>query len=187
MAYEKSIRDGTHPGMRSAAFFHPQGWIDAREDLSRLVRSLPPAWKAQEFFYQDAEPRYKTPLPSEDRVIHALHGGLGARRRRQLDQGIEHFLHAEIVDRRAEEYGRLTAGKESFQIERMRSAVDQLHFHLQLLDLAREHLGQLSQTRTGQSRPSSLAAAAHAGEPDTGGDRSGAGARPHSRSGEASA
>jgi hypothetical protein len=77
IAYEKSIRDGTHPGMRTAAFFHPQGWIDAREDLSHAVRSLPPRWKGEQFFYRDDEPRYKTPVPTEDRIVHALNQGLG--------------------------------------------------------------------------------------------------------------
>ena len=35
----------------------------------------------------------------------------GPRRRRQVDERVEHFLHAEVVDRRAEEHRRLLAGE----------------------------------------------------------------------------
>jgi hypothetical protein len=77
MAYEKSIVDGTHPGMRTAAVFHPQGWVDARDELSRLGHSLPTGWKMAEFFYQDENTKYKTQIPSEELVIKELNRGLG--------------------------------------------------------------------------------------------------------------
>ncbi len=49
---------------------------------------------------------------------HALHGGLGARRRRKLDQRVEHLPHTEIVDGGAEENRRLPAGEEGLTVER---------------------------------------------------------------------
>ena len=42
---------------------------------------------------------------------HALDRGAVARRRRQVDQRVEHLAHAEVVDRRAEEHRRLLAGE----------------------------------------------------------------------------
>ena len=42
------------------------------------------------------------------------------RRRRQVDQGVEHLAHAEVVDRRAEEHRRLPAGEEGVAVERRR-------------------------------------------------------------------
>src|SRR3546814_18347834 len=51
----------------------------------------------------------------------ACAGGMSARCRCVCSEKIEQQLHAEVVDRRAEEHRRLLAGKISRFIERMRS------------------------------------------------------------------
>jgi hypothetical protein len=68
------------------------------------------------------------------------HGGVASRGRGPVQQRIEDLAHAEVVDGRTEEHRRLHAGQEFFQVERMRGAMHQFHFHLQLFDFQREHL-----------------------------------------------
>ncbi len=77
LAYEKSILDGTHPGMRQAALFHVSGWVDARPRLDGLARGLPAGWKAARHFYSDNNPKFKTPQPNEKNLLAALNGGAG--------------------------------------------------------------------------------------------------------------
>ena len=77
IAYETSILNGTHPGLRTAAMFHVDGWIDAREDLSRMARSLPPGWKAERFLYQDGNRAFRTPAPTAAAVTSAFNRGVG--------------------------------------------------------------------------------------------------------------
>jgi hypothetical protein len=77
MAYEKSIRDGTHPGLRTAAFVHVQGWVDARDQLTRLAHALPPGWSAERFLFQDGNNAYKTPPPTDAAVTSAFNRGAG--------------------------------------------------------------------------------------------------------------
>ena len=51
---------------------------------------------------------------------HRAHGGVAlARRRRPVDQRRENLAHAKVVDGRTEEHGRLHAGEEFFQVERV--------------------------------------------------------------------
>jgi len=57
MAYEKSILDGTHPGMRQAALFHVGGWVDARPRLDGIAKGLPRGWTAERFFYSNNNPQ----------------------------------------------------------------------------------------------------------------------------------
>src|SRR5471032_3084157 len=76
------------------------------------------------------------------RIDHA-HGGIAfARRRRPFDQRRQNLAHAEVVDGGTEEHRRLHARQELLQIEGMRGAVHQFHFHAQLVHLQREHLLQ---------------------------------------------
>lgn len=73
MRYERSVRDGTHPGLRTACVFHVQGWIDARGTLSRLAL---PDWTNRDFFFQDSRhPQYRTPAPTEENLVSALNAG----------------------------------------------------------------------------------------------------------------
>ena len=44
IAYEKSIRDDTHPGERRAAFFNTAGYVDVRDQMNGWSRQLPPGW-----------------------------------------------------------------------------------------------------------------------------------------------
>ena len=50
---------------------------------------------------------------------------VASRRGRPLDQRLQDFLYAEVVDRRAEEHRRLPADEERVEIERMARAADQ--------------------------------------------------------------
>src|SRR3546814_13262212 len=50
--------------------------------------------------------------------------GLG----RQVDQCVQHFLYAEVIDGRSEKYGGLLAGQEGGVVEFRRGSVDQLDF-----------------------------------------------------------
>jgi hypothetical protein len=64
--------------------------------------------------------------------------GLGVARLRagrKIDHGIEQALHAEVVDRRAEEHRRLLAGEVGVAVEGMRSTAHQFDFHAQLFGL----------------------------------------------------
>src|SRR5580704_7850134 len=43
IAYERSIRDGTHPGLRRADFFNTAGYVDVRDRMNGWVVSCRPA------------------------------------------------------------------------------------------------------------------------------------------------
>jgi hypothetical protein len=77
MAYEMSILDGTHPGLRQAAIFHVGGWVDARPRLEGLAKSMPRGWKTERFFYADGNPKFKTPPADEKNVLAVLNRGAG--------------------------------------------------------------------------------------------------------------
>jgi Peptidase family C25 len=77
MAYERSVRDGRHPGLRTAAFFHVQGWVDAREQLTRLARTLPPGWSGHRFLFDDGNAAYRTAAPTEAAVDGTFNQGAG--------------------------------------------------------------------------------------------------------------
>jgi hypothetical protein len=77
MAYERSIRSGTHPGLRTAAIFHVQGWIDARDQLTRITRALPSGWTSQRFLFQDGNSAFRTAPPTETAVTAAFNRGAG--------------------------------------------------------------------------------------------------------------
>src|SRR5690606_21844770 len=67
------------------------------------------------------------------RAHDARRGGARLRRRRVADERVEQLLHAEVVDRRAEEDGRLLAREIARVIERRRRAADQLDLFLERL------------------------------------------------------
>src|SRR4029078_12134902 len=64
------------------------------------------------------------------------------RRRSPFDQRLQDFLHAEIVDARAEEHRRLTSGQEFGEVERRAGVPDQVDVMPQCDDLVRKELVQ---------------------------------------------
>jgi Peptidase family C25 len=75
IAYEKSVRDGTHPGLRRADFFNTAGYVDVRDQMSAWARKLPAGWMAGRYFYTDDQRPYHTPPPDEAHVIEAVNRG----------------------------------------------------------------------------------------------------------------
>ena len=75
MAYEEGVRDGTHPGLRRAEFFHVGGWVDARARLDGLAQKMPAGWEADRNFFRDGNANFKTPPPDEKRLLEALNKG----------------------------------------------------------------------------------------------------------------
>jgi hypothetical protein len=75
MKYESGVRDGTHAGLRKAAMFNVQGFEDDRGPLDKIAHALPRDWKAEEFFYQDKDPRYETAMPDPLEILDALNRG----------------------------------------------------------------------------------------------------------------
>ncbi len=84
------------------------------------------------------------------RVHHALHGWPVARGRRQIDQGVQHLAHAEVVHRRAEEHGRLAPGQEFFFVESGGCTGHQLQFLFGLFKIAAEALHALGVVQADQ-------------------------------------
>ena len=64
-----------------------------------------------------------------------------ARRRRQVDERVEHLADAEVVDRRAEEHRRLPAGEERRFVELGRGVAQQVDVVLGVRVLVAEALG----------------------------------------------
>ena len=77
IAYEESIREGTHAGMRRADFFNVEGYVDARDQMNGWAGKLPAGWTAGRYFYHDDKKAYRTPLPDEQHVLAALNKGCG--------------------------------------------------------------------------------------------------------------
>ena len=75
------------------------------------------------------------------RLDHPLHRGALGRCWRHLDQRIEDFLHAKVVDGRAEEHRRLATSKELFQIEGRRCVAYQFDLALGLVIFHAETFG----------------------------------------------
>ena len=76
MAYEQSIRNGTHPGMRRADFFNVEGYVDVRDRMSGWIAKMPPGWTVSRYFYRDDKKGYNTPPPDEAHVVDALNRGV---------------------------------------------------------------------------------------------------------------
>ncbi len=74
MAYEKGIRERTHPGLAKMKLFHPAGWVDARSLASHLEIK---GWSAVNYLFQDSNPEVQTPPPDAEQVISALNAGCG--------------------------------------------------------------------------------------------------------------
>ncbi|EWS64606.1 hypothetical protein Y695_02148 [Hydrogenophaga sp. T4] len=83
-------------------------------------------------------------------VHHSLDGGAVAWGRRQVHQRVQHLAHAEVVDRRAEQHGRLFARQKLCFVERGRSAFDQFQLVLGLLKFTAESLQALGVVQAGQ-------------------------------------
>ena len=75
MAYETGIRDGSHAGLRKACLFNVQGFEDDRGRLDRIAVGLNGGWKAEEFFYADQNPQYRTAMPDPLEILDALNRG----------------------------------------------------------------------------------------------------------------
>ncbi len=75
MAFEQSIREGTHAGLGRAAFFHVECGDDNRERVSGWAQKLPPGWQASQFLYKDKNADYGTPAPDEAHAIETLNQG----------------------------------------------------------------------------------------------------------------
>ena len=75
IAYEKSIRNGTHAGSRRVAFFNTQGYVDVRDKMSRWCTQLPAGWMAGLYFYTDDKKPYHTPPPDAAHVVDAVNQG----------------------------------------------------------------------------------------------------------------
>jgi hypothetical protein len=75
IAYERSIRDGTHPGLRRADFFNTAGYVDVRDRMNAWGRQLPAGWSAGRYFYTDDKRPYHTPPPDEAHVVEAVNRG----------------------------------------------------------------------------------------------------------------
>jgi peptidase C25-like protein len=75
LAYEKSILDGSHPGLRKVAFFHPGGWVDARSRIEGIASQMPAGWKSERFLFSDGNANFKTPAPDEKNVVSKLNEG----------------------------------------------------------------------------------------------------------------
>jgi hypothetical protein len=75
IAYERSIRDGTHPGLRRADFFNTAGYVDVRDRMNAWGRQLPAGWSAGRYFYTDDKRPYHTSPPDEAHVVEAVNRG----------------------------------------------------------------------------------------------------------------
>ena len=84
------------------------------------------------------------------RLDDALHRRAFGRSRCQVNQRVQHFLHAEVVDGRAEEHRRLAASQKFFTVEFGRSAFEQLQLVLRLCKFSAKTFGRLKVVQTGQ-------------------------------------
>jgi Peptidase family C25 len=75
IAYEKSIRRGTHAGLRRADFFNTAGYVDVRDQMTHWARNLPAGWTAGRFLYSDDKKPYRTPGPDAAHVVSAMNRG----------------------------------------------------------------------------------------------------------------
>jgi hypothetical protein len=77
MAYEKAVLDGTHPGLKRAAFFAVGGWVDVRGQMDGWAKELAPTWAVERRFYADGTNRFRTPPPVEKELQALLNKGVG--------------------------------------------------------------------------------------------------------------
>lgn len=75
MAYETAVREGTHPGLRRAEMFHVGGWVDARDQVDRVARTMPRGWRADRYFFRDGNGKFKTAPPDEKHMVEVLNRG----------------------------------------------------------------------------------------------------------------
>jgi hypothetical protein len=74
--YEDAVTKGTHPGMGKVAFFHPDGWVDARNQLRQIADALPLTWHSQRFFHGEASADGTADAaPNESNLLAALNNG----------------------------------------------------------------------------------------------------------------
>jgi hypothetical protein len=77
MAYEEAVLNGTHPGLKRAAFFGVGGWVDMRPQMDRWAKTLSAKWAVDRRFFADRNRNDKTPPPSEQELQALLNAGLG--------------------------------------------------------------------------------------------------------------
>jgi hypothetical protein len=75
MEFERSVREGTHPGMGRAAFFNTPNYHDCRELITGWARKLLPGWTTDRYFSAGNE-RQHTPAPDEAHTVAALNKGV---------------------------------------------------------------------------------------------------------------
>ncbi len=75
MKFEIGIRDGSHAGAKKVSLFNVQGFEDDRPPMDRIARGLSGGWKAEEFFYADQNPQYRTAMPDPLEILDALNRG----------------------------------------------------------------------------------------------------------------
>lgn len=70
IAYEKSILDKTHPGLRAAALFAVGGWVDSRVLMEHVSSKLPSGWTSDRRYYETP-----TPPPDEKQLLELINRG----------------------------------------------------------------------------------------------------------------
>ena len=76
--YEKSVRAGTSPHLRRAAFISVGEWVDSRPFMDRTAGKLSGKWAVQKRYYQDDKERYKgISAPTRKEVKGLFNDGLG--------------------------------------------------------------------------------------------------------------
>jgi hypothetical protein len=76
IAYEESVRNGTHAGMGRAAFFNMGGYVDVRDKITAWARQMPAGWTSGRYFYRDDKKSYGTPLADGAHVLAAVNRGV---------------------------------------------------------------------------------------------------------------
>jgi peptidase C25-like protein len=77
VAFEKGIREGSHPHAGDVCLFNVAGWVDARDRLHQLAGGLPSGFRAEEFYFQDQNAKFKTDPPDTKHILEAFNRGAG--------------------------------------------------------------------------------------------------------------
>ncbi len=77
MAYERSVLDGSHPGLKHAAFFGVGGWVDMRGQMNGWAKELSATWSVERRLFADGRRKGDTPPPVESELQALLNRGMG--------------------------------------------------------------------------------------------------------------
>jgi len=75
--YEKAVRAGEGAGLRNAALFGVDGWVDTRALMHRLADKLSARWQVHRRLYGNLPGRPRTPPPGHEQLIALFNEGLG--------------------------------------------------------------------------------------------------------------